>query len=70
MIPTGELSGDITNARAIEQGGGGMVYASSRSFVTVENEDYSETKLLELTDDGFKQLASVEGLVDGLVRVR
>jgi hypothetical protein len=56
--------------RPLSGHGGFGQYASGRSFVTVENEDYSETKLLELTEDGFEQLASVEGLVDGMVRVR
>ena len=44
--------------------------ASNRSFCVVENSDYSESKLLELTEDGFEELASVEGLMDTLVRVR
>jgi hypothetical protein len=46
------------------------IYSGGRSFTTVENAGYTETKLVELTDDGFVQRAKVKGLLDGIVRVR
>lgn len=59
------------NAERPYSGHGGFgIDTAGRSFSTVENEDYSETKLLELTEDGFEQLADVEGLLDGVIRVR
>ncbi|HTV17691.1 MAG TPA: hypothetical protein VMG12_03445 [Polyangiaceae bacterium] len=45
-------------------------YSSVRSFSSTTNDDYSESVLLELTNDGFEQRATVEGLIDGIVRVR
>jgi hypothetical protein len=45
-------------------------YSDGRSFTSTVTPDYSETTLLEVTDDGFTELATVEGLLDGLVRVR
>lgn len=50
--------------------GGFGLYAGGRSFSAVENADYTETKLLELTDEGFVERLSAPGLIDGIVRVR
>jgi hypothetical protein len=41
-----------------------------RSFSSTVNADYSESTLLEVTPDGFEQLAVVDGLLDAIVRVR
>lgn len=44
--------------------------AGGRAFTTIENEDYSETILLELTPDGFVEHAKYPGVVDEIVRLR
>jgi len=44
--------------------------SAGRSFSSTTNDDYSESILLELTSDGFEERATVEGLLDGIVRVR
>jgi hypothetical protein len=54
----------ISSASAI-----GM-YVDGRSFTTVENEDYSETILLELTDEGFVERMTARGVIDEVARVR
>ena len=45
-------------------------YTDSRAFSSTVNEDYTLSTLLELTPDGFEERATVEGLLDGIVRVR
>lgn len=45
-------------------------YADGRSFSSTTNMDYSESKLLELTAQGFTERATVPGLLDTIVRVR
>jgi hypothetical protein len=46
------------------------MYVDGRAFTTIENEDYSETVLLELTPAGFRERAQVRGVVDAIARVR
>jgi|GEM_PF-1566515 len=46
------------------------MYVDGRSFTTIENEDYSETILLELTPDAFVERASVRGVIDEIARIR
>jgi hypothetical protein len=46
------------------------MYVDGRSFTTIENEDYSETTLLELTTDGFIERARVRGVIDEIARIR
>jgi hypothetical protein len=46
------------------------MYVDGRSFVTIEKPDYSETTLLELTEDGFIERGAASGVIDEIVRVR
>jgi hypothetical protein len=46
------------------------MYVDGRSFTTVENEDYSETLLVELTDQGFVERMTARGVIDAIARVR
>jgi len=46
------------------------MYVDGRAFTTVENADYSETTLLELTESGFAERATVRGVLDEIARVR
>lgn len=45
-------------------------FTDGRSFSSTVNEDYSETQMLEVTETGFEKRATVQGLVDAIVRVR
>jgi len=45
-------------------------YTDSRAFSSTVNEDYTLSTLLELTPDGFEERATIQGLLDGIVRVR
>jgi len=46
------------------------IYVDGRAFTTVENSDYSESTLIELTPDGFVKHSTVRGVVDSIARVR
>jgi hypothetical protein len=46
------------------------MFVDGRGFTTVENEDYSETILLELTATGFVERTTVRGVIDDVVRLR
>jgi hypothetical protein len=41
-----------------------------RAFTTLENADYSESILLELTAGSFVERAAVRGVIDAIVRLR
>jgi hypothetical protein len=58
------------DSRPLSSHGAFATYSGGRSFTTIENAGYTETKLVELTDDGFVERAKVKGLLDGIVRVR
>jgi hypothetical protein len=46
------------------------MYVDGRAFTTLENEDYSETTLLELTAAGFVERTTARGVIDQVARVR
>jgi hypothetical protein len=46
------------------------MYVDGRSFTTIENADYSQTTLLELTERDFVERLTVRGVIDEVVRVR
>lgn len=46
------------------------MYVDGRSFTALDNEDYSEAVLLELTADGMMERFTARGVIDEVVRVR
>lgn len=46
------------------------MYVDGRSFTTIENQDYSQTILLELTASGFVERTTVRGVIDEVARLR
>ena len=45
-------------------------FTAARSFTSTVNDDYTESSLLEVTGLGFEERATVQGLLDAIVRVR
>jgi hypothetical protein len=46
------------------------MFVDGRAFTTVENADYGEATLLELTASGFIERTTVRGVIDDVARVR
>jgi hypothetical protein len=46
------------------------MYVDGRAFTSIDNEDYSESLLLELTEDSFIERARVRGVIDEIARMR
>jgi hypothetical protein len=56
--------------RPLSQSSAIGMYVDGRAFTTLENEDYSETLLLELTERGFVERTTARGVIDQVARVR
>lgn len=46
------------------------MHVDGRSFTTIENEDYTESILLELTEDAFIERVTARGVIDEVARLR
>ncbi|HTV21114.1 MAG TPA: hypothetical protein VMG12_20655, partial [Polyangiaceae bacterium] len=69
-----DVAGDAPAVRDEQRPLGSMsavgFHVDGRTFTSLDNEDYSESTLLELRPDGFFERARVRGVVDDIARMR
>ncbi len=65
-----DASAQRNDERPLSSVGAFGIYVDGRAFTTVENSDYSESTLVELTPEGFVTRSTLRGVVDSIARVR